>query len=179
MLFLPTPVDGAWIVEPEPRSDERGFFARVWDREAFAAHGLSTDFVQCNNSASRRRGTLRGLHWQAEPHGECKLVRCVQGAVYDVVADTRTGSATAGQWAGVELSAWNRRWVYVPAGCAHGYLALEDEAEVLYAVTSPYTPASERGLRWDDPLFRIAWPEVGEVLVSEKDRSWPDFSFSS
>jgi dTDP-4-dehydrorhamnose 3,5-epimerase len=175
VLFLETPVDGAWIVEPEPRADERGFFARVWDRELFAARGLSTDFVQCNNSASRHRGILRGLHWQAEPFGEAKLVRCVRGSVYDVVADTRLESVTAGCWAGVDLSAANRRWLYVPAGCAHGYLALEDDAEVLYAVTRPYTPAAERGIRWDDPAFGISWPQVGEVWLSQKDRSWPDF----
>jgi dTDP-4-dehydrorhamnose 3,5-epimerase len=177
MLFLPTPVAGAWLIEPEPRIDDRGFFARVWDREAFAAHGLSTDFVQCNNSASRRRGTLRGLHWQAEPYGEAKLLRCVQGRIFDVVADTRTGSPTAGRWAGVELSAATRQWVYVPSGCAHGYLALEDAAEVLYAVTCPYVPGAECGLRWDDPAFAIAWPDVGEILVSDKDRSWPDFTW--
>lgn len=175
MKFLPTAVEGTWIIEPEPRTDERGFFARVWDRDEFGAHGLATDFVQCNNSASWRRGTLRGLHWQAHPFGEAKLVRCIRGAVFDAVADTRGDSPTSGCWAGVELSAENRRWLYVPAGCAHGYLALEAQSEVVYAVTMPYTPSAERGIRWNDPFFGIQWPSVGEVLVSEKDRAWPDF----
>jgi dTDP-4-dehydrorhamnose 3,5-epimerase len=173
--FVPLAVHGAWVVEPELRRDDRGFFARVWDREEFAAHGLVMDFVQCNNSASRRRGTLRGLHWQAAPFEEIKLVRCVRGAVFDVIADTRAGALTAGRWAGVHLSAENRRWLYVPAGCAHGYLALQDESEVVYAVTAAYAPEAERGIRWNDPAFDIEWPEAGELLVSEKDRGWPDF----
>lgn len=175
MKFVRTPVDGAWIIEPEPRVDERGFFARVWDQDEFAAHGLSMKFVQCNNSASRLRGTLRGLHWQAEPFGEVKVVRCVHGAVFDAVADVQPHSATFGLWTGLELSAENRVWLYVPAGCAHGYLALEENSEVLYATTTPYTASAERGIRWDDPQFGIKWPEVGEILISQKDRSWPDF----
>jgi dTDP-4-dehydrorhamnose 3,5-epimerase len=175
MTFVSLAVDGAWAIEPEARHDDRGFFARVWDRDEFAAHGLSMDFVQCNNSASRRRGTLRGLHWQAAPFEEAKLVRCVRGAVFDVVADTRRTSPTAGGWAGLTLSAENRHWLYVPAGCAHGYLAIEDHSEVIYAVTAPYTPSAERGIRWNDPAFAIAWPDAGEVLVSGKDRAWMDF----
>ena len=175
MKFVPTSVNGAWVIDPEPKVDERGFFARVWDREAFAVRGLSTDFVQCNSSASQFKGTLRGLHWQAAPYGEMKMVRCLRGAVFDVVADTRPGSPTFRRWTAVELTADNRRWHYVPAECAHGFLALEDESEVLYAVTSPYTPTAERGLRWDDPGFGIAWPDVGKLILSNKDRSWPDF----
>jgi dTDP-4-dehydrorhamnose 3,5-epimerase len=175
MKFSRTPVDGAWIIEPELRVDERGFFARVWDRDEFAAYGLSMQFAQCNNSASRLKGTLRGLHWQAEPFGEIKLVRCVRGAVFDAVADVRPHSATFGRWAGLELTEENRVWLYVPAGCAHGYLALEGNSEVLYATTAPYEPSAERGIRWNDPLFGIRWPDVGAIQVSQKDRSWPDF----
>jgi dTDP-4-dehydrorhamnose 3,5-epimerase len=175
MKFAPTPVHGAWIIEPEPRTDERGFFARVWDREKFKAHGLSMDFVQCNNSTCRKRGMIRGLHWQAAPFGESKLLRCIRGTLFDAIADTRPESPTFGAWTGVELSADNRMWIYVPSGCAHGYLALEDGSEVLYAVTVPYSPSAERGIRWNDPFFKIEWPLTGEVMTSEKDRSWPDF----
>lgn len=169
---------GAWIIEPELNNDERGFFARVWDQEKFSAHGLSMDFTQCNNSASRLKGTLRGLHWQGDPFAEIKVIRCIRGAVYDVIADVRRASPTFGQYAGVELSAENRRWLYVPSGCAHGYLALKDESEVLYAVTAPYVAAAENGIRWNDPTFDIKWPSVGRIFVSEKDRSWPDFEAS-
>jgi dTDP-4-dehydrorhamnose 3,5-epimerase len=115
------------------------------------------------------------LHWQGDPFAEIKVVRCIRGAVYDVVADVRRTSPTFGQYAGVELSAENRRWLYVPSGCAHGYLALEDESEVLYAVTAPYVAAAENGIRWNDPTFDIKWPGMDRIIVSEKDRSWPDF----
>jgi dTDP-4-dehydrorhamnose 3,5-epimerase len=179
MLFIPTDVDGAWIVEPEPKEDARGFFARAWDRDVFEARGLRTGFTQCNNSASRRRGTLRGLHWQAAPCEEAKLVRCVRGCVFDVVADTRSGSPTRGRWTGAQLTPDNRRWLYVPPECAHGYLALEDESEVLYMVTARYAPQAERGLRWDDPAFGIGWPDPGPVIVSDKDLAWPDFRFDT
>ena len=175
MTFVETAVAGCWEVVPTPRADERGFFARVWDREAFAARGLSTDFVQANNSACRHRGTLRGLHWQDATAPEAKLVRCIAGRVFDVVADTRPNSPTFGAWTGLELAAETRHLLYVPPGCAHGYLALEDHAEVLYAVTGAYAPTAERGLRWDDPAFGIVWPSVGDMVVSDKDRSWPDF----
>lgn len=175
MTFSELAVAGAFRIEPAARTDERGFFARVWDREVFAAHGLSTDFVQANNSACRTRGTVRGLHWQVAPALEAKLVRCVKGRVFDVVADCRTDSPTFGRWCGVELSAENRQLVYVPAQCAHGYMALDDDAEVVYAVTGAYSPGHERGMRWDDPLFAIRWPDVGPLSLSDKDRSWPDF----
>lgn len=175
MKFTDTAIAGAFVVEPEPRADARGTFARLWDQEEFRARGLSTAFVQCNDSVSHRRGTLRGLHYQAAPHGEVKLVRCVRGAVFDVAVDVRAGSPTFGRWFGVELSGENRRMLYVPEGCAHGYLTLADACEVIYPVTATYHPECERGVRWNDPRFAIAWPDVGPLSLSDKDRSWPDW----
>ena len=176
MRFTETPVQGAYLVESEPRGDERGYFARMWDTAEFAARGLNAVFVQCNNSYSIRRGTLRGLHYQAPPHGEAKLVRCVSGSVFDVLVDVRPGSATFGRWFGACLTAENRSMVYVPEGCAHGYLTLADDSEVIYPVTREYHAAAERGIRWDDPRFKIAWPDAGALTLSDKDRAWPDFA---
>ena len=136
MRFTATTVAGAFVVEPEPREDARGLFARLWDQEEFRKRGLSAAFVQCNDSFSHRRGTLRGLHWQAAPHGEVKLIRCVRGAIFDVLVDVRAGSATFGRWFGVELTPENRRMLYVPEGCAHGYLTLADASEVIYPVSA-------------------------------------------
>jgi len=175
MTFSETSIAGAWLVGLEPRSDERGFFARVWCEEAFAAHGLTTRFVQCNDGYSRRAGTLRGLHYQADPHGEVKFVRCIRGAVFDVIVDLREDSPSYLQWFGLELSADSRQMLYVPSGCAHGYQTLLDDSEVLYPVSAPYTPAAERGVRWNDPLFAIRWPEVSERHVSAKDEAWADY----
>jgi dTDP-4-dehydrorhamnose 3,5-epimerase len=174
MRFLETPITGAWLVEPEARSDERGFFAKLWTAERLAARGLRSDFVECNESGSVRRGTLRGLHYQAAPHGEVKLVRCVRGRIFDAIVDLRSDSPTYLKWFGTELTADNRRMVYVPEGCAHGYLTLEDGCEVMYPVTAPYRPESERGLRWNDPLIAITWPAEPTVL-SPKDREWQDY----
>jgi dTDP-4-dehydrorhamnose 3,5-epimerase len=173
MRFLDTRVAGAWLLEPDVRADDRGFFARLWSRDEFTARGLNSDFVQANNSFSNLRGTLRGLHWQAEPHGEAKLVRCIQGRIFDVIVDMRPASPTYLRWAGAELGADDRRLAYVPEGCAHGYLTLDDRTEVIYAVTAPYAAASERGLRWNDPAVGIEWPMAPPVL-SAKDRAWPD-----
>lgn len=175
MKFFPTAVEGAWIIEPQFKRDDRGLFGRVWDSGEFAAHGLTMAFVQCNNSISWHKGTLRGLHWQKEPFGETKLVRCVQGSVYDVVADIRPNSPTFGKYAGAELTFNNRLWIYVPSGCAHGYLALEDNSEVLYAVTASYVDHAEGGIRWNDPQFNIEWPVMDQIFLSQKDQSWPDF----
>jgi dTDP-4-dehydrorhamnose 3,5-epimerase len=175
MTFVETPIAGAWLIEPEPRSDERGFFARLWCEDAFAARGLTARFVQCNNGYSRHRGTLRGLHLQAQPYGEVKLVRCIRGAIFDAIVDVRPPSPTYLQWFGVELTADDRRMLYVPAGCAHGYQTLADDTEVLYPVSAPYTPAAERGIRWDDPLFDIRWPDAPERRLSPKDGTWPDY----
>lgn len=176
MKFTSTTVEGAFVVEPEPCEDARGLFARLWDQEEFRARGLAADFVQCNDSFSHKRGTLRGLHYQAAPHGEVKLMRCVRGAIFDVALDVRAGSATFGRWVGLELSAENRRMLYVPAGCAHGYLTLADETEVIYPVSAAYHPECERGVRWNDPRFAIAWPEVGALSLSDKDQRWPDWA---
>jgi dTDP-4-dehydrorhamnose 3,5-epimerase len=175
MHFSETPIAGAHVIDLEPRRDDRGFFARVWCRDEFASHGLSAEFVQCNDAFSARRGTLRGLHYQVAPHAEAKLIQCVRGAIFDVVVDLRPGSPTFRQWFGTELSAENHRMMYVPQGCAHGYLTLEDATEIVYPVTHAYRPSAERGVRWDDPQFGIAWPRAGSIIVSDKDRQWPDY----
>jgi dTDP-4-dehydrorhamnose 3,5-epimerase len=141
----------------------------------FAARGLTADFVQCNESFSARKGTLRGLHYQAAPHGEVKLVRCVRGAIFDVLVDLRPDSSTYTRWFGAELTAANRRLLYIPEGCAHGYLTLEDQSEVEYPVSCAYHPDAERGIRWNDPRFAIAWPDVEPLTLSPKDRQWPDY----
>ena len=174
MQFTEMRVSGAVVIDLEPRQDARGFFARMLCRKEFEGHALQSDFVQWNNSYSVSRGTLRGLHYQTTPHEEAKLVRCIGGAVFDVVADVRRGSPTFGRWFGVELSATNRRMLFVPPGCAHGYLTMVDGAEVIYGVTAPYAPTAERGVRWDDPLFNIEWPDVGALTLTDKDRHWPD-----
>lgn len=172
MRFIQVPIAGAWLVEPEARTDERGFFARLWCRDEFANHGLRADFVQCNNSFSVSRGTLRGLHYQAPPHGEIKLISCVRGRVFDVLVDLRPDSPTFHKWFGAELTAENRRMMYVPEQCAHGYLTLEDASEVIYPVTAAYHQSSERGLRWNDPAIGIQWP-IEPVAISPKDQQWP------
>ena len=174
MIFERTDVDGVWVVEPERFEDERGFFARIWDTTAFAEHGLNAALVQSSISYNRASGTLRGLHYQAPPHEEAKLVRCTSGAVFDVALDLRAESATYLRWHGVELSATNRRALYVPEGCAHGFLTLTDDSEVLYLISEFWTPDAGRGVRWNDPAFGIAWP--GDVIViNDRDRTYPDF----
>lgn len=175
MRLTETHIAGVHLVDLDPKGDERGWFARIWCREAFARAGLNGDFVQCNGSYSRDAGTLRGLHWQRAPHEEAKLIRCISGRIFDVVADVRPDSPSFGRWLGVELSAESRQMIYVPPGVAHGYLTLTDHSEVLYPVTAAYAPDSERGLRWDDPLFAIEWPAVTTLTLSPKDRGWPDY----
>jgi dTDP-4-dehydrorhamnose 3,5-epimerase len=176
MRFLETPLPGAWIVELDVLPDDRGWFARTYDAEDFVAHGLDPAVVQCNASFNTRRGTLRGMHYQADPHGEAKLVRCVRGAIFDVAVDLRADSAAYCSWHGVELSAENRRAFYMPAGLAHGFQTLTDNAEVLYQMGALYVPGAGRGVRWDDPAFAIHWPAPdGERVISERDRSFPDF----
>ena len=174
MRFLPTKVDGAWIVELEERGDDRGTFARVWCRREFAERGLATEFVQGNTAVTRSQGTVRGMHLQLPPHGEAKLVRCLRGAVWDVVVDLRPDSPTYRKWEGVELTAENRRMLYLPEGCAHGYQALVDDTEVFYLVSAFYTPEAERGVRPEDPALGVEWPLPVEGL-SPKDGGWPDF----
>jgi dTDP-4-dehydrorhamnose 3,5-epimerase len=165
--FEETPVPGVFVIELEKIGDERGFFARVFEDRVFEQHGLAAHFTNVNNSLSAERGTLRGMHYQVAPAAEVKLVRCVRGSFYDVALDLSTG-----KWFGTTLSADNRRMLYVPEGCAHGFLTLEDDTEALYLTTSYWSPEHERGVRWDDPAFAIEWPRE-PVVLSDKDRAWP------
>lgn len=174
MRFVPLGVPGAFLVEIEPHADDRGAFARTFCAREFAAHGLADRWVQTSLSWNARRGTLRGLHWQAEPHAEAKTVRCVRGRIYDVLVDVRRDSHAFRQHVAVELDAERRNAVYVPPGVAHGFLTLEDESEVHYAMSEFHAPASARGARWDDPAFGVVWPQP-VALVSERDRAWPLF----
>ena len=174
MRFESTPLDGVLIIRPQPREDERGFFARTWcDREA-REHGLEVDWVQCSISYTTRRGTLRGLHYQLPPYEETKLVRCTMGSIYDVVLDVRRGSPTFGRHFGIVLSSTNRLAVYVPPGCAHGFQVLEDASEVSYQISEFHAPDYAAGIRWDDPAFGIQWP-VAAPSMSDRDRNLPDF----
>jgi dTDP-4-dehydrorhamnose 3,5-epimerase len=176
MLFRETGIAGAWIVELEPSSDERGMFARTFDAALFDERGLGLGVVQCSTSFNTRAGTLRGLHYQAEPHAERKLVRCTAGAVYDVLVDLREGSATRGHWEAIKLSSESRRAVYVPRGVAHGFQTMVDGSELLYMIDEPYEPSAMRGVRWDDPAFAIEWPEPpGTRIMSQRDLSFPDY----
>jgi dTDP-4-dehydrorhamnose 3,5-epimerase len=174
MKFTELPLAGAYLVELEKRGDDRGFFARVYCNEEFKAHGLTTEFVQVNNSLSADKGTLRGMHYQLAPHEETKIVRCIRGGLYDVILDLRPDSKTFGQSYGAELTARNRKMLYVPKGFAHGFITLEDDTEAFYFVDSPYAPAAERGVRWNDAKFGIEWPLEPRVL-SDKDQAYPDF----
>lgn len=174
MIFSETPLSGAYCIEIEKHVDERGFFARGWCQQEFEAHGLVSRVVQANISYNHKLGTLRGLHYQAAPQAETKLVRCTRGAIWDVIVDLRPGSPTRGQWHGETLTADNYRMLYVPEEFAHGYITLRDDVEVAYQVSQIYTPGAERGIRWDDPAFRIAWP-VQPRVISAKDARWPDF----
>ena len=175
MRFTETAVDGCFVVDLEPFSDERGFFARAWCADEMTEAGAASEVAQINMSRSEQAGTIRGLHWQTEPHGEAKFVRCLAGRVFDVCVDVRPDSPTFMKWAGVELTPQNRRAFSVPAGCAHGYQALDDGSEVLYLVSSRYEPGVERGLRWNDPAFGIEWPLAESAVVSDKDGAWPDY----
>jgi dTDP-4-dehydrorhamnose 3,5-epimerase len=173
MIFNETALKGAFVIDLEPREDERGFFARAWCERECAAHGLQSRIVQANLSYNPTRGTLRGMHYQLAPYEEAKLVRCIRGAIWDAIVDFRPDSPTYLRWCGVELSAGNRRMLYVPEGFAHGFQTLEDETEAFYQVTQVYTPGAEQGIRWDDPAIGIQWPEADTRLISEKDRNWP------
>ncbi len=172
MIFHPLTIEGAWRVEPQPVADERGFFARTWCQQEFAERGLETRLVQCSVSVSPRRGTLRGMHYQAPPHGEVKLVRCTRGAVYDVVVDLRADSPTLGRWQAVELTADNRWALYIPPGVAHGFLTLVDDCEVYYQMSEFYHAAAARGVRWNDPAFAIEWP-AAVTTISDRDAQYP------
>lgn len=174
MRFIETVLRGAFIIEPEPATDERGLFARIFCRREFGGHGLNAEVRQCSLSYNRKRGTLRGMHYQVAPYGECKLVRCSRGSIYDVVIDLRRGAPTFGRWVGYELSAANRRMLYIPEGFAHGFETLDDASEVTYQMSEFYVPSAQRGVRWDDPAFAIHWP-LKPALISDRDRGYPDF----
>jgi dTDP-4-dehydrorhamnose 3,5-epimerase len=174
MLFLETKLPGVIEIELQPHPDDRGFFARSWCHKEFEANGLNPRLVQCNISFNIRRGTLRGLHLQTPPYAEAKLVRCTRGAIYDVVLDLRPSSPTYKDWIAAVLTSANRHMLYIPEGCAHGFLTLEDETEVFYQMSEFYDAVSARGFRWNDPAFRITWPEKVEV-ISDRDGAYPDF----
>lgn len=172
MKISPGDIDGGYVVDIEPIADPRGFFARVWSRSEFASVGLTATWPQSNMQFSPAAGTLRGLHYQADPFGEIKLVRCTAGATFDVAADLRPTSPTYLRWMGVELTAGNHRMVWIPEGCAHGFLTLEPNTEVYYLTSAEYEPSAVRGVRYDDPALGIAWPEEVSV-VAERDLAWP------
>lgn len=172
MIFTPTEIAGAYVIDIQRLADARGFFARAWCQQEFTEHGLAADLSQANIAWSAKRGTLRGLHYQAAPHEEAKLVRCTQGAAYVVAADIRPASPSHGRWIGVDLSADNHRLLYVPKGCAQGYQTLVDNSELFYQMSTAYVPGLNRGIRHDDPHFQIRWPlPVSEI--SAADASWP------
>lgn len=175
MIFRPTRLAGAVEIELERHEDERGFFARSFCRHEFEHHGLEPCVAQCSVSFNHRRGTLRGMHWQADPHGEAKLVRVTAGAIWDVIVDLRPGSATYGEWFGVELSADDHRAVYVPRDFAHGFQTLVDNVEVFYQMSTEYVPEAQRGARWDDPAFGIAWP-IASPILNPRDAAYPDLA---
>jgi dTDP-4-dehydrorhamnose 3,5-epimerase len=175
MRFTETGLDGAWLIEAERHEDERGWFTRTWCRRELAAHGVPADFPQGNLSYNRRRGTLRGLHFQLPPSREGKLVRCGAGEVYDVIVDLRARSLTFLRHYGVVLSAANGASLFVPAGFAHGFETLADHSEVVYAMTDYYDAAASSGARWDDPAFGIRWPIAAPAVISARDRGYPDF----
>ena len=179
MRLVPLELEGAFEVELDRLTDERGSFARTWDRDEFARHGLASDVVQCSVSRNTRAGTLRGLHLQSAPHEETKLVRCTRGAIFDVIVDLRPGSPTCTQWVGVELSAESGKSLYVPKGFAHGFQTLVDDAEVFYMMSTPYVAEASTGVRWDDPAFGIVWPEAASRTINERDRGWPDYNSGS
>jgi dTDP-4-dehydrorhamnose 3,5-epimerase len=174
MIFQKTKLPGVFEIQIEAKPDDRGIFARTWCQKEFASQGLSSRLVQCNLSFTTLQGTLRGMHYQVAPHEETKLIRCTRGAIYDVVLDLRPDSPTYKDWVAVELTADKRNMIYVPEGCAHGFLTLQDGTEVIYQMSEFWNPESSRGVRWDDPAFQITWPAKVEV-ISERDRTYPDF----
>jgi dTDP-4-dehydrorhamnose 3,5-epimerase len=174
MKFTETPLKGAFLIDLEKKGDHRGFFARFFCENEYRAHNLVTHFVQINNSLTATKGTLRGMHYQLEPSGEVKVVRCIRGSLFDMILDLRPDSPTFGKSFGAELNAENRSMMYVPKGFAHGFVTLQDDTEALYLVSSFYAPDLERGIRYNDPRFGINWP-IQPVEISDKDKNWPDF----
>lgn len=175
MKFTETPLQGALVVDLEPNSDERGFFARTFCTNEFEDHGLMLAVAQCSVSFNPKRGTLRGMHFQAAPHEEDKLVRCATGAIFDVIIDIRPTSRTRGRWFGIELTAANRRALFVPRGFAHGFITLAHETEVFYMISTPFAPGFGRGIRWNDPAVAIQWP-LEPIVISQRDASYPSLS---
>jgi len=173
MIFTETELKGVYLIETEPLEDDRGFFARTFCREEFAKYGLNPQVAQCNLSYNRKKGTLRGMHYQIAPREEAKLVRCISGAIYDVIVDLREDSTTYCQWLSLELSA-RGRMLYIPKGIAHGFQTLKDGTEVFYQMSEIYTHEYARGIRWNDPAFSIEWPH-DQRIISERDQSYPDF----
>jgi len=174
VIFTETALPGAYVIDLEPLADERGFFARVWCAREFGARGLESRFVQSSISVNTRRGTLRGMHYQAPPHAEAKLVQCTRGAVFDVIIDLRPDSPTFGQHVALELTAASRRMLYIPAGVAHGFQTLADDTEVCYHMSEFYAPEAARGVRWNDPAFGIRWP-IPDPIILDRDRTYPDW----
>jgi dTDP-4-dehydrorhamnose 3,5-epimerase len=175
MIFAETKLAGVYTIDMQCLKDERGFFGRSFCRNEFFERGLNPEVAQCNISFNRYAGTLRGMHYQEAPFAEDKLVRCTRGNLYDVVVDLRRESPTFKQWIALELSADNWRMLYIPKGCAHGFLTLADNTEIVYQMSEFYHPESGRGVRWNDPAFGIEWPERNRVMMSEKDRNWADY----
>ncbi len=178
MIFIETKLKGAYIIEPEPIEDERGFFARTFCAREFEMHGLNPRLVQCNISYNKKKGTLRGMHYQAAPHAEAKLVRCTRGAIYDVIIDLRPESSTYKEWVAVELTADSYRLLCIPEGFAHGFQTLEDDTEVSYQMSEFYHPENSRGIRWNDPVFGIVWPD-DQPFISRKDDEYPLWNISN
>jgi dTDP-4-dehydrorhamnose 3,5-epimerase len=176
MIFQETKIPGVFELHLERKMDERGFFARSWCKDEFETAGLNAHLAQCSISYNVQKGTLRGMHYQSAPYAESKLVRCTRGAIYDVALDLRADSPTFREWIGVTLSADNREMIYIPEGCAHGFLTLEDNSEVFYQISEFYRPEAARGVRWDDPAFGIVWPAKPQLL-SDRDRDYPDFAW--
>ena len=174
VIFVPTPLPGAVVIEPERHHDERGYFTRTWCRREFESMGLNSDLVQCSSSHTLQRGTLRGMHWQAPPHAEVKLVRCTRGAIWDAIIDLRLESPTYCQFFGIELTEQSGRALYIPAGFAHGFVTLENDTEVLYQMSNYFEPSAARGVRWNDPAFGIVWP-VADPIMHPRDKGYPDF----
>jgi dTDP-4-dehydrorhamnose 3,5-epimerase len=174
MIFIETELKGAFVIEPERLEDERGFFARTWCTQEFEAHGLNPNLVQCNISFSKKKGTIRGMHYQAPPYEEAKFIRCTTGAIYDVIIDLRPDSKSFMHWIAVELPAESRKMIYVPEGFAQGCQILMDNTEIYYQMSEFFAPEYARGLRWNDPLFNINWPQK-VTTISVKDQNWPDF----
>lgn len=172
MQFTPSRIPGAWLIDIEPIHDHRGFFATTWLPEELRKHGIEPAVAQCNLAFNHKRGTLRGLHFQTAPHAQAKFVRATRGMLLDVIVDLRPDSPTWRQWESFELTADNRRMLYIPAGLAHGYITLTDDAEMFYQASSPWAPQAEAGVRWNDPAFGITWP-FEPTVISEKDRTWP------